>query len=113
MKQTIWGNIGTEQGVEALLSTGWKFKDSTLMEVYNKAGMGYRDDDSMLLGGYEQTHTTAVGGTSSGAEEEEEGPDHGNRSSQPETVSYGVGGEITFTQDGSLTTPEYPSDGNS
>ena len=106
MKQTIWGNIGTEQGVEALLNTGWKFKDSTLMEVYNKAGMGYRDDDSMLLGGHEQTHTTAVGGTSSG-------DDGGNvTSSQPETT-YGIGGEITITQDGSLSTPEYLSDVNS
>jgi hypothetical protein len=105
MKQTIWGNIGTEQGLEALLSTGWKFKDSTLMEVYNKTGMGYRDDDSMLLGGYEQTHTTAVGGgTSSG--------DEGGNISQPETL-YGIGGEITITQDGSLSTPEYPSDRNS
>ena len=103
MKQTIWGNIGTEQGVEALLNTGWKFKDSTLMEVYNKAGMGYRDDDSMLLGGHEQTHTTAVGGTSSD-------DDGGNvTSSQPETT-YGIGGEITITQDGSLSTPEYLSD---
>ena len=91
--------------MEALLSTGWKFKDSTLMEVYNKSGMGYSDDDSMLLGGYEQTHTTAVGGTSSG--------DFGDQvpSSQPETSYGGIGGEITITQDGSLSTPEYPSDG--
>jgi hypothetical protein len=50
----IWGNLGTEQGVDALLSTGWKLKGSK-MEVYNKEGIGYRDDDSMLLGGYEQT----------------------------------------------------------
>ena len=103
MKQTIWGNIGTEHGVEALLSTGWKFKDSTLMEVYNKTGMGYRDDDSMLLGGYEQTHTAAGGTNSSGDE-----GGGGNVSSQPET-SFGIGGEITFTQDGSLSTPEHPS----
>lgn len=105
-KQTIWGNIGTEQGVEALLNTGWKFKDSTLMEVYNKAGMGYRDDDSMLLGGHEQTHTTAVAGTSSG-------DDGGNVSSTQHETSYGIGGEIAFTPDGSLSTPEYHSEGNS
>jgi hypothetical protein len=104
LKQTIWGNIGTEQGVDALLNTGWKFKDSTMMEVYNKEGMGYRDDDSMLLGGYEQTYTSG-GGTGSA--------DDGNVSSSPRGTSYGIGGEITVTQDGSLTTPEYPSDGNS
>jgi hypothetical protein len=117
MKQTIWGNIGTEQGVEALLSTGWKFKDSTLMEVYNKAGMGYRDDDSMLLGGYEQTHTTTTTTTAVGGGETSSGDEGGGNVSlslQPETLyGGGIGGEITFTQDGSLSTPEYPSDGNS
>lgn len=96
MEQTIWGNIGTEQGVEALLSTGWKFKDSTVMEVYNKAGMGYRDDDSMLLGGYEQTHTTPSIGN-----------EGGNVSSSQQERSYEIGGEITITPDGSLSTPEY------
>jgi hypothetical protein len=109
MKQTIWGNIGTEQGVEALLSMGWKFKDSTLMEVYNKAGIGYRDDDSMLLGGYEQTHTTAVNGTNSGGGDDDYGGT--GTSSQPETIHGVAGGEITITHDGSLSTPEYPSDG--
>lgn len=90
--------------MEALLSTGWKFKDSTVMEVYNKAGMGYRDDDSMLLGGYEQTHTTPSSGN--------EGV---NVSSSQQERSYEIGGEITITPDGSLSTPEYipGSDGNS
>ena len=50
----IWGNLGSEQGVDALLSTGWKVKGSK-MEVFKKEGIGYSDDDSMLLGGYEQT----------------------------------------------------------
>lgn len=53
-KKEIWGNLGTEEGVDALLNTGWKVKGSR-MEVYDKKGLGYRDDDSMLIGGcYEQ-----------------------------------------------------------
>jgi len=50
-KKQIWGNLGTEEGVDALLNTGWKVKGSR-MEVYDKKGQGYRDDDSMLIGGY-------------------------------------------------------------
>jgi hypothetical protein len=96
-KQTLWGNIGTEEGLDALLSTGWKLpkNGSTMMEVYNKEGIGYRDDDSMLLGGYEQ---------SSGA-----GNNNYNTSSEePNTLSYGIGREeINVTPDGSYTTPEY------
>lgn len=46
-----WGNLGTEEGVDALLNTGWKVKGSR-MEVFDKKGIGYRDDDSMLIGGY-------------------------------------------------------------
>jgi hypothetical protein len=52
-RKELWGNLGTEEGVDELLKTGWKLKGSK-MEVYNKAGLGYRDDDSMLIGGYEQ-----------------------------------------------------------
>ncbi|GAX18211.1 hypothetical protein FisN_25Hh195 [Fistulifera solaris] len=48
-----WGNLATEEGVDELLRTGWKVKGS-LMEVYDRKNMGYRDDDSMLIGGYEQ-----------------------------------------------------------
>lgn len=50
----VWGNLGTEQGVDALLNTGWKVEGSK-MEIYDKEGLGYRDDDSMLIGGYEQS----------------------------------------------------------
>lgn len=50
----LWGNLGTEEGVNALLNTGWKVKGSK-MEVYDKAGRGYSDDDSMLIGGFEQS----------------------------------------------------------
>jgi hypothetical protein len=54
----LWGNLGTEEGVDALLNTGWKVKGSK-MEVYDKRGWGYNDDDSMFLGGYEQRHVGA------------------------------------------------------
>ena len=50
-RKQFWGNLGTEEGVNALLDTGWKVKGSR-MEVFDKKGWGYRDDDSMLMGGY-------------------------------------------------------------
>lgn len=53
-RQQLWGNLGTEEGVDALLNTGWKVNGSK-MEIYDKRGWGYRDDDSMLIGGCEQT----------------------------------------------------------
>jgi len=53
-RKQLWGNLGTEEGVDALLNTGWKVNGSK-MEVYDKRGWGYRDDDSMLIGGWEQT----------------------------------------------------------
>jgi hypothetical protein len=51
----MWGNLGTEEGVDELLRTGWKVKGSN-MEVYDKAKLGYTDDDSILMGGFEQKH---------------------------------------------------------
>lgn len=48
-----WGNLATEEGVDELLRTGWKLR-GTRMEIYDKRNIGYRDDDSMLIGGYEQ-----------------------------------------------------------
>lgn len=53
-KKELWGNLGSEEGVDALLTTGWKVKGSK-MEVYDKEGWGYRDDDSIFMGGYEQS----------------------------------------------------------
>ena len=52
-KKDIWSNLGTQEGVEELLRTGWKIR-GTKMEVYDKKDVGYRDDDSMLIGGFEQ-----------------------------------------------------------
>jgi hypothetical protein len=58
-RKELWGNLGTEEGVDALLQTTWKFSGDK-MEVYNKAGCGYRDDDSMLMGGYHQTELLGI-----------------------------------------------------
>jgi hypothetical protein len=51
----MWGNLGTEEGVDELLGTGWKVKCSN-MEIYDKTKLGYTDDDSILMGGFEQKH---------------------------------------------------------
>jgi len=51
--KTLWGNLATEEGVEELLRMGWKVTGSK-MEVYDKKGFGYQDDNSILMGGYEQ-----------------------------------------------------------
>jgi hypothetical protein len=53
-RKELWGNLGTEEGVDALLETTWKLRGDNL-RIYNKAGWGYKDDDSMLMGGYHQT----------------------------------------------------------
>lgn len=50
-RRELWGNLGTEEGVDALLQTAWKFSGDK-MEVYDKARCGYRDDDSILIGGF-------------------------------------------------------------
>lgn len=60
-KREVWGNLGTEEGVDALLDTGWKVKGSR-MEVYDKKGVGYRDEDSMLMGGcYDGGNAACIG----------------------------------------------------
>lgn len=101
-KQTLWGNIGTEEGLDALLNTGWKLpkNGSTMMEVYNKEGIGYRDDDSILLGGYEQSSGAGNNNYNTSSEE--------HYDTNNTMLSYGIGGgEINVTPDGSYTTPEY------
>lgn len=47
-----WGNLASEEGVAELLRMGWKL-EGTEMEIFDKAGWGYRDDDSLFMGGYE------------------------------------------------------------
>lgn len=53
VRQQVWGNLASEEGVKELLNTGWILRDDR-MEVYDKERVGYRDDDSMLIGGFEQ-----------------------------------------------------------
>jgi len=53
VRHQVWGNLASEEGVKELLNTGWILRDDR-MEVYDKARVGYRDDDSMLIGGFEQ-----------------------------------------------------------
>ena len=53
VRQQVWGNLASEEGVEELLKTGWILREDR-MEVYDKTRVGYRDDDSMLIGGFEQ-----------------------------------------------------------
>jgi len=58
-KTDSWGIDGlTEEGVRELLDIGWTFKANPnsengemLLQVFNKGPAGYRDDDSMLIGG--------------------------------------------------------------
>lgn len=49
----VWSNLASEEGVKQLLNTGWTLKGDR-MEVYDKSKVGYSDDDSMLIGGFEQ-----------------------------------------------------------
>jgi hypothetical protein len=62
-EQIVWGsNVGTEQALHELLSVGWKVQQDQqegqepqqILIIYDKTehGMGYRDEDSMLMGGY-------------------------------------------------------------
>jgi hypothetical protein len=73
----VWGNLGTEEGVDELLRTGWKVNGSN-MEVYDKEKLGYTDDDSILMGGFEQKHE--VVGAEITVTRSTTTPDTGNRS---------------------------------
>ena len=53
IRKQVWGNLASEEGVKELLNTGWVLHKDR-MEVYDKTRVGYRDDDSMLIGGFEQ-----------------------------------------------------------
>jgi hypothetical protein len=52
-KKETWTQLGTIEGVDELLRTGWKVRDNQV-ELYDRTGIGYRDDDSLFLGGCEQ-----------------------------------------------------------
>jgi hypothetical protein len=57
----------TEQGVNDILQVGWKYKEQNtggqpsklFLQVYDKSKLGYDEDNSMLMGGVEQTAVTA------------------------------------------------------
>ena len=84
----LWGNIATEQGVDELLRTGWKIRGSQ-MEIYDKAAMGYGDDNSLFIGGFEQTEMV-----------KEVGCEEGSRGGGVSKA------EISVTQAESETTPD-------
>jgi hypothetical protein len=60
IRKQVWSNLASEEGVKELLNTGWILCDNR-MEVYDKSKYGYKDDESMLIGGFEQKE--AVVGT--------------------------------------------------
>jgi hypothetical protein len=63
MKKSVWGNLKLDEaGVNELLKTGWKLQDQKTLQVYDKHRLGYYDDDSVLIGGYEQKEGCAIGG---------------------------------------------------
>jgi hypothetical protein len=71
-RKELWGNLGTEEGVDALLDTTWKYRGD-VMEVYNRGRLGYRDDDSLLMGGFQQTDGVCADNFSSGESQRSEG----------------------------------------
>jgi hypothetical protein len=48
----------SSRGINELLKTGWKVQgtsnDKKVLEIYDKSKWGYRENDSMLIGGFEQ-----------------------------------------------------------
>jgi hypothetical protein len=55
-RKQVWGHVGTVEGIDELLRTGWHVSGNK-MEIYDRSGLGYRDDDSLFQGGYEQKET--------------------------------------------------------
>jgi hypothetical protein len=60
-KRECWSNVnlGNEKGVDEILQMGWKLKGGH-MEIYDKTNLGYSDDNSLFLGGYEQREPGAL-----------------------------------------------------
>jgi hypothetical protein len=61
-KHECWSNVnlGNEKGVEEILQMGWKLKGAQ-MEIYDKTKLGYSDDNSLFLGGFEQREPCGLG----------------------------------------------------
>ena len=55
-EQEHWGiRLGTDHDVREMLNVGWDGK-----KVFEKEKLGYRDDDSIFVGGYQQTETAPI-----------------------------------------------------
>jgi len=55
-EQDNWGvKLGTEHDVSEMLNVGWDGQ-----KIFEKAKIGYRDDDSIFLGGFEHTQTAPI-----------------------------------------------------
>lgn len=54
IERSDWGNLATEEGVDELLRVGWKL-DGSKIELYDNKKAGYEENDSMLIGGFQQT----------------------------------------------------------
>ena len=53
IRKQVWSNLASEEGVKDLLRSGWILKGSR-MEIFDKSKLGYQDDSSILIGGFEQ-----------------------------------------------------------
>lgn len=58
-----WVNLATQEGMNELLSTDWKVQSGSqpVLVIFQKERLEYLDDDSILLGGYEQNPTIVPG----------------------------------------------------
>jgi len=53
IRKQVWSNLASEEGVKDLLRSGWIVKGNR-MKIFDKSKLGYRDDSSILVGGFEQ-----------------------------------------------------------
>jgi len=53
IRKQVWSNLASEEGVKDLLRSGWIVKGNR-MEIFDKSKLGYQEDSSVLLGGFEQ-----------------------------------------------------------
>ena len=60
-ERMLWGNLTSQEGVDDVLKTGWALTDDGHINLYDKSKLGYSDNASTFLGGFEQKE--AVVGT--------------------------------------------------
>jgi len=73
-QRSAWGNLTTENGVDELLEMGWVLKDGKFI-VFDKAGVGYCDEDSVFRGGFQQRESIVGAEISVTLPESENSPD--------------------------------------